>query len=206
MTSTDKNRWQLIDQNTVYDGWFKIQKLRFVHSLFNGGMSDTVEMEVFERGHVGALLPYDPVLDVVLLVEQFRIGARHQSTGPWLTEIIAGMIEPGESAEAMVRREATEEAGIRVNSLIPVRRYLASPGGSTEEVAIFCTLMDLSDAGGTFGIAAEQEDIRVRLCTADEAIALLDSGEIRNAISVIALQWFVINRASLQQRGRDRAS
>lgn len=200
MTEAMTQRWQLIKQRVVYDGWFTIQKLQFVHSLFDGSMSETVEHEVFERGHVAALLPYDPINDTVLLIEQFRIGARHQASGPWMTEIIAGMIEPGESAEAMVRREATEEAGITVGDLIPVRHYLASPGGSTEEVSIYCTLLDLSGAGGTYGLAFEQEDIRVRICSAEEALAMLDTGEIKNATSVIALQWFAMNRAQLRDR------
>lgn len=202
MVTTDKNQqWQLVDQSTVYDGWFKIRKVRFVHALFDGGMSDMVEHEMFERGHIAALLPYDPVHDTVLLVEQFRIGACHQPDGPWLTEIVAGMIEPGESAEDMARREAVEEAGITVDTLIPVRRYLASPGGSTEEVSIFCALLDLSEAGGTHGLADEQEDIRVKVCSADKAITMLESGDIKNATSIIALQWFAMNRSSLRQRG-----
>ncbi|MBX2885262.1 MAG: NUDIX domain-containing protein [Granulosicoccus sp.] len=200
MDSTDKfqKSWQLLDRETLHDGWFRIHRLRFEHSLFAGGKTGEVEREVFERGHVAAVLPYDPVSDRVALIEQFRIGALHDEQDPWLVEVIAGMIEPGEEPEDMVRREAREEAGLELQSLIPIRRYYASPGGSTEVVHLYCALTDLSEVGGLYGLDEEDEDIRVLNLSADDAIVLLDDGTVRNAISVIALQWFCLNREALK--------
>jgi len=199
MTSDSTPReWRSLGSKTVYEGWFRIARHQFEHTLFAGGSSGSVDREVFDRGHVAAVLPYDPVLDRVVLIEQFRIGAMNDEKSPWLVEVIAGMIEPGEEAEAMVHREAKEEAGLQLEHLLPIRRYYASPGGSTELVHLYCALTDLSGAGGLHGLAEEDEDIRVINCGADEAIALLDDGTIRNAISIIALQWFCLNREKLR--------
>lgn len=201
---TVEKEWKLLNQETLHDGWFRIQRYHFEHSLFAGGKTGSVDREVFERGHVAAVLPYDPVNDRVVLVEQFRIGAMYDENNPWLVEIIAGMIESGEEPEEMVRREAQEEAGLQLQSLIPVSRYYASPGGSTEVVHIYCALTDLSDAGGLHGLEAEDEDIRVLNVSAGEAIALLEDGTIRNAISIIALQWFCLNREALKSNGKQQ--
>lgn len=107
-----KNDVEIIARETLYNGFFSLTRYRFRHRLFKGGMSDEVKREVFERGHAAVLLPYDPVRDEVVLVEQIRIPAFDSSQTPWLLELVAGMIEPGETPEDVVRREAVEEAGI----------------------------------------------------------------------------------------------
>jgi len=199
MTSDSITReWRSFGFETVYEGWFRIARHEFEHTLFAGGRSGRIDREVFNRGDVAAVLPYDPVSDRVVLIEQFRIGAMNDEKSPWLVEVIAGMIEPGEEPEAMVHREAKEEAGLVLGNLLPIRSYYASPGGSTERVHLYCALTDLSEAGGLHGLAEEDEDIRVINCSADEAIALLDDGTIRNAISIIALQWFYLHREKLR--------
>jgi ADP-ribose pyrophosphatase len=93
---------------------FSLELYRFRHRLFNGEMSGEVRREIFERGHAAVLLPFDPVRDEVVLVEQIRIAAFDTSESPWLLEMVAGMIEEGESVEDVVRREAVEEAGLTV--------------------------------------------------------------------------------------------
>lgn len=99
---------------------------RFRHRLFNGEMSGEIKREIFERGHAAVLLPYDPVRDEVVLVEQVRIAAYDTSETPWLLEMVAGMIEEGESVED-ARREALEEAGSVVGRTKPVLSY-SKPG------------------------------------------------------------------------------
>jgi len=94
-------------------------------------------------------------------------------------------------------REANEEAGITLGSVQLISRFLASPGASTEEVFVYYAEADLSQVGGTHGLQEEDEDILVRLMSADEAIAMLDAGEIKNALSIIALQWFKHHRQVL---------
>lgn len=101
---------EIIARETLYRGFFSLDLYRFRHRLFNGEMSGEVRREIFERGHAAVLLPYDPVRDEVVLIEQIRIAAWDTSKTPWLLEMIAGMIEEGESVEDVARREAVEEA------------------------------------------------------------------------------------------------
>lgn len=192
--------WEILRSEQLHQGWFRISRYHFRHTLYQGGWSGEVDRDIFERGNVAAVIPYDPVNDTVLLVEQFRIGAMHRPEGPWLTEIIAGMIEEGEVAEEVVRRESQEEAGLTLTDLIPVRKYYASPGGTTEEVNIFCGLTDLGGAGGIYGLADESEDIRAQCFPAEQAIEMLDNGTLCNAITIIAMQWFKMNLDWLRQQ------
>lgn len=124
----DKKDVEIIARETLYRGFFSLNLYRFRHRLFNGEMSPEITREIFERGHAAVLLPYDPVRDEVVLIEQLRIAAVDTSNSPWLLEMVAGMIETGESVEDVCRREAQEEAGVVVGRCKPVLSYLASPG------------------------------------------------------------------------------
>lgn len=190
--TTDKiNRdWKIEKTEVVYNGFYNVEKLYFKHALFNGGHSDLIDREQFVRGNVVGVLAHDPKLDCVALIEQFRIGARNQPDHPWLIEIIAGMIEPGEEPQEVAVREAYEEAGIRLTNVREAVSYLASPGAGTEEVFIYYAEADLSEASGVFGLDEEGEDILLHIVSADEAIGMLESGKVCNALSIIALQWF----------------
>ena len=125
-----KNDVEIIARETLYRGFFSLDLYRFRHRLFNGQMSHEVRREIFERGHAAVLLPFDPVRDEVVLIEQIRIAAYDTSETPWLLEMVAGMIEEGESVEDVARREAIEEAGLIVKRTKPVLSFLASPGGN----------------------------------------------------------------------------
>src|SRR5699024_8764872 len=107
------NDVELIEKQTLYQGFFSLKAYRFRHRLFNGKMSEIITREVFERGHAVALLAYDAKQDAVVMVEQIRVGAMETKNTPWLLEMIAGIIEE-ESIEETARREANEEAGITV--------------------------------------------------------------------------------------------
>ena len=115
-----KNDVEIIARETLYRGFFSLDLYRFRHRLFNGGMSGEVTREIFERGHAAVLLPFDPVRDEVVLVEQIRIAAYDTSESPWLLEMVAGMIEAGETVEDVARREALEEAGLEVGRTKPI--------------------------------------------------------------------------------------
>lgn len=188
----------ILSRDTVYQGYFRIDRYRLRHRLFRGGMSKEIRREVFERGHAVGIVLYDPARDSVVLVEQFRIGALAAGKEPWITEIVAGVIDDGESAEAVARRESEEEAGCAVAKLIPVYDYLVSPGCSSETVRLFCGLIDAQGVGGIHGLEAEGEDIRVSVVPVDVALARLADGRINSAIAIIGLQWLALNRAALK--------
>jgi ADP-ribose pyrophosphatase len=194
MNRSARRCWKISEQKTLYEGFYKIESVKYSHSLHSGDMTGPIDVELFVRGDVVGLLPYDPVSDQVALIEQFRIGAMHNKPDPWLVQIIAGMIDTDETPEQVVIREAKEEAGIELVGVELISRYIASPGASTEEVYVFYAETDLSQVEGTHGLMEEDEDILVKVMSADDAIALLDNGEIKNALSIIALQWFKLKR------------
>lgn len=199
MSDADK-KVDLIEKRTVFDGYFRIDRFRIRHSLHNGGMSEPLDREVFERGHVAAVLPVDPVRDEVVLIEQFRIGPFAAGWHPWLLEGVAGIIEDGESPEEVARRETLEEAGCEVTDLVPMMRYLSSPGACTETVELFCGRVDAGRAGGVHGLDEEGEDIRVVVYSLEAALALLEAGKIVNGKTIIALQWLALNYDRLKDR------
>ncbi|MTH46650.1 ADP-ribose diphosphatase [Intestinirhabdus alba] len=192
-----KNDVEIIARETCYRGFFSLEVYRFRHRLFNGEMSQEVRREIFERGHAAVLLPFDPERDEVVLIEQVRIAAWDTSETPWLLEVVAGMIEEGESVEEVVRREAMEEAGLVVKRTKPVLSYLASPGGTSERSSIMVGEVDATTAGGIHGLADENEDIRVHVVSREQAYRWVNEGIIDNAASVIALQWLQLHYKEL---------
>lgn len=195
-TSSD-DRVEIIDKQTPYQGYFRIDAYRLRHRTYDGGWTREITREVFERGHAAGVLLYDPDRDAVVLVEQFRAGAHAAGLEPWLIETVAGIIEPGEAAAEVVRREAVEEAGCQVGTLVPIGTFILSPGGSSETLALFCGRVVSEAAGGVHGLCHEDEDIRPLVLSTDEALARLEAGGIVNASTVIALQWLALNKARL---------
>lgn len=197
MNSNDKFRnkdVEILTKTSLSDGFFKMNKYRLKHRLFEGGWSKEIEREMFERGHAVAVLPYDPVNKQFVLIEQFRLGAMATCDSPWLFEVVAGVIDKGESAQSVAIREAHEEAGIEITNLIKALSYLSSPGGTTERIDVFIAKVDASGAQGVHGLEHEGEDIRVHVVDEQEAMNWLEMGKIDNAASVIALQWFALNK------------
>ncbi len=190
--------WELQKEESVYRGFFRMDRLTLRHRLFAGGWSRPIRRELFRRGHSVGVLLYDPVADRVALLEQFRIGALEADGGPWLLEVVAGMMEPGQTAEAVALREIAEETGLESAELRPIGRFLLSPGGSDETIALFCGLVDLADVGGIYGLPDESEDIRVFTLSSDEAFEALRAGRCNNAPAAISLQWLQLNRDSLR--------
>lgn len=192
-----KNDIEIIAREKLYSGFFSLDLYRFRHRLFNGEMSGEVQREIFERGHAAVLLPFDPVRDEVVLVEQIRIAAYDTSESPWLLELVAGMIEEGESVEQVARREAVEEAGLDVGRVKKFMSYLASPGGTSERLSLMVGEVDATTAEGIHGLADENEDIRVHVVSREQAYQWVEEGKIDNAASVIALQWLQLHYQEL---------
>lgn len=192
-------RYEVLDRELGYDGFFRIVRYRIRHGLHRGGMSEPLQRECFERGHAVAVLPYDAARDEVVLVEQFRVGALDAHRGPWLIEPIAGIVEPGETAVDVARREAEEEAGCVLGAdILPITRYLVSPGGTSEQVSLYCARVDARGLDGqVHGLADEGEDILVHVLPFEQALDMVEEGAINNAMGIIALQWLALNRDRL---------
>lgn len=185
-----------------YAGFFDLNAYTLRHCHFNGEWGNEITREVFERGHAVGILPYDHIRDEVVLIEQFRPGAFvalkspwfADDASPWLYEAVAGIIDPGESPADVAYRETIEEAGTTLSDLIPVCHYLVSPGSGTESVFVFVRCIDSTKIEDVHGVETEGEDIRpftVRLQEAYDAIA---SDKINNGMTIIALQWLMLNK------------
>ena len=193
---------ELLSEETLYQGFLGLKKLRFRHRLFAGGWSHPLERECLLRHQAVGVLLFDPHSDRLALVEQCRPGPILNGDPPWLLELVAGLIDTQEAVTEVARRESEEEAGCIVTALEPIARYYVSPGGSNEFFHAFCGCVDLSERqGGIFGLAEEHEDIRLHVLAFDQLESLLQQGAIRNAHTLIALQWLQLNRQRLRSNG-----
>jgi ADP-ribose pyrophosphatase len=197
----NRNDFEILDSEVCYQGFYRLERLRLRHRLFAGGMSPAIVREVIEKSDVAAVLLYDPQRDEVVMIEQFRIGARDSPRGPWLLEIVAGLVEAGETPADVARREAMEEAGCALIDLLPISTFYTSPAKTSQRTHLYLGRVDCSSTCGIHGLAHEGEDIRVVCLPATQAIALAESGDIDSAWPLIALFWFARHREGLRVRG-----
>ena len=129
-----------------------------------------------------------------MLVRQFRVPAYVNGHDGWLLEVPAGLLD-GDNPEEAIRREAAEETGYRVENVTHLFKSFMSPGSVTETLDFFVAEIDVTqraDEGG--GLEEEHEDIEVLDVSLDEALAMIASGEIMDAKTVMLLQWAEIER------------
>ena len=193
---------ELLRRKTVYRGGFKIEQVRLRHRGHDGTWTEPYLREVFERGHAVAILPYDPRLDRVVLIEQIRVPALLAKRNPRQIEIAAGIIEAGETPRAVARRELMEETGLRARKLRRLFSFLPSPGVMTETIEIYLAEVDASNATGQHGLASEHEEIRVFAVPAQEAFRLVERGIVENGAALLALQWLALHHDNLRGQVR----
>ncbi len=184
---------RVLESVAAFSGHFSVNRLTLQHRLFSGGWSEPITREVFERGDAVGVLPYDPLTDSLVMVEQFRPGAMRGEDSPWMLELIAGVVEQGEDDEQVARREAVEEAGCDLNELIPIATVYPSAGGCSEQVRLYCGRVNSAAIGSVGGLHSEGEDILVHAIAREEAMAMLERDEIPNGHTLIALQWLKIH-------------
>ncbi|MFT2097313.1 NUDIX domain-containing protein [Marinomonas sp. 2405UD66-6] len=187
----------VLKDECLYKGFFEMRKLTLKHKKFNGQWSNPMTREMMVRSDAVCVLLFDPAADKVLLIEQFR-PTMLRSESPWLLELVAGMVEEGETDEEVARRESLEEAGVVVKRLEYMFKFVPSPGGLVEYLRMYAGEFDSSsvDLTKTHGLDDENEDIKLHLMTSDEAIALLEQ-DVENASTIMGLQWFALNKTKL---------
>lgn len=192
---------ELLEEETCFQGYFRMDRLTLKHPLFEGQHSAPIRREVFMRGNATACLPYDPERDEVVLLEQFRAGAyANGKEDCWLIEPVAGIIEPGEKPEDVARRESLEEANCEIFDLVEVGRHLTSPGAMDEEVVLYIGRCNASLVDGVHGLDEEGEDIRAFSVKFDTALEAAMHGNISNILTVTTLYWLALNRDDLRRK------
>jgi len=190
--------YEIAKKETLYKGVFRLVRLHLRHQLFGGGISEVFTREVFERPAAAAILPYDPFLDRVILIKQFRAGGINKDE-PWMLEIPAGMLDPNESTENLAKRELTEETGCEAIELCKICGFFVSPGGSDEYLTVFCGKVDAANVSGIFGIKEDHEDILVVNVSVEEALEKLNRGEIKTGPAIIGLLWLQLNKEKIKK-------
>ena len=194
------NDVRVLADETAYQGYFQMRRVTLQHRAFDGGWVEPQVREIFERGDAVGVLPYDPVTDTLVLIEQFRPGAMRGDDSPWMLELIAGIVEPGEDDEQVAHREAMEEAGCELGVLEPIATVLPSAGACTEQVRLFCGQVSSPVAGGVHGLAEEGENILVHAVPVADAFELLAQNRIPNGHTLISLQWLKLHIDALRER------
>lgn len=185
--------------------FFRFQSFDLSHRRFDGSNAGPLRREAFIGIDAAFVLPYDPVRDRVLLVEQLRIGPiLRQDPNPWMLEPVAGIVDARETPAQTAQREAEEEAGLVGITLHPAGSFYITPGNATDYFYTFVGLCDLpQDTPYLGGLPEEGEDLRLHPMSFDEALALVDSGEIATAPALHLIYWLLRHRDSLRRSAED---
>lgn len=189
--SYGKTDFQILKRETLYKGFVQVEKLTVEHRLFDQSayIQPPIERELVHRHEAAGVLLYDDQHQCFGLIEQFRVGAIQHGDSPWHLEVIAGLIDEGESPEQCIRREAVEESGCHVQDLTHLFSFYPSSGASSEYFHLYAAETDLSDKKGNFGVANEGEDIKLHIIAYQDLAALMAQGRLQNAPVIMALQW-----------------
>ncbi|WP_295049221.1 NUDIX domain-containing protein [uncultured Paracoccus sp.] len=191
---------QMIARDEAFAGYFAVQVCHLRHRTHAGGMTPALRREVFVSGDAVVVLPWDPLRDRVLLIEQFRMAPMlRRDPQPWLLEPVAGRVDAGETVEDAARREAQEEADLTLTRLFPAINHYPSPGALGEYLYLFVGIADLPDGiEGVHGLEAEAEDIRGHLIPRAELTRMTLGGQVANGpLAMIAL-WLEVRHRALR--------
>lgn len=184
--------FEIQQENLVYNGVFQVKRFSLRHRLFNGNWTPLLQREFIQRQDAAAAILYDPIQNKVVMVEQFRVGliGRPERQSPWMLEIVAGLLDEGESAEDTILRESVEEAGCEIKKLIKIGEFYNTPGGFSEKTTVFCGLVNVDGVEGIHGLDTEDEDILVHVLSPEGLYQAMDQGQlVTSASTMIAIQW-----------------
>lgn len=182
----------------LHQGFLKVNRYRFAVERFDGSAVAEIEREVMERGHAVGVLGYDPGRDEVVLVCEFRPGCLVAGDDPFTANVVAGVIDAGETPAQAAVREMREEAGLELLHPVVVHpgAYVSS-GGTSEKIAIVVGVVDTSRAGGVHGNPHEQEDILTVVLRRAELIERVRNAQITDLKTLVAASWLAENYPSL---------
>ena len=187
------SKFKIIDKKNLYDGFFKMNEVTLKYRKYDGNWSNNIKRELFGGAQVAAVLPYDPMSKEIILIQQFRTGTISKNIDHYLDEIVAGIIDEGESPEIAAKRECLEETGCEVKKLIPIQGYFPAPGSSESFYHLFLGEIKSFKGSKIQGLENENEDIFVKCFKINEVRKKMEDGKILNGLTLIALQWFFLN-------------
>ena len=186
-------KFKILDKKNIHDGFFKMNEVTLKYKKYNGDWSNVIKRELFGGAQVSAVLPYDPVNKKIVLIQQFRPGTISRDNQNYLDEIVAGIIDPGETPEDTAKRECLEETGCEISNLKSIQGYFPAPGSSESFYNLFLGEVIAPDKEIIRGLDNENEDILVKSYSFDEVKTKMNKKQILNGLTLIALQWFFLN-------------
>ena len=184
---------KVTNKKNLYDGFFKMNEISLKYKKYDGSWSNEIKRELFGGAQVSAVLPYDPIKKEIVLIQQFRPGTISRNTNNYLKEIVAGIIDPGESPEIAAKRECLEETGYKIKKLTSIQGYYPAPGSSESFYHLFLGEVDSKNEKKIMGLDTENEDILVESYNISQVKKMMQNGELINGLSLIAIQWFFLN-------------
>jgi len=188
-----KSKFKILNKKNLYDGFFKMNEIILKYRKYDGNWSNSIKRELFGGAQVAAVLPYDPISKEIILIQQFRPGTISKDINHYLDEIVAGIIDEGESPEIAAKRECLEETGCEVKKLIPIQGYFPAPGSSESFYHLFLGEVESFQGSKIQGLENENEDIFVKCFKIEDVKKNMEEGKIINGLTLIALQWFFLN-------------
>lgn len=182
---------KIINRKIVFDKFFKIEEVKLQHEKFSGEMTEIITRLNFERGDSVAAIVYNEDTNKVILVNQFKFPC-YDKIGGWITEVVAGIIDEGESAKQAIKREIIEEIGYSAISVEKIASFFVSPGGTSERIFLFYATVNQNtkiDDGG--GLDSENEDIKIVEYSPEEILNMIKQDEINDAKTIIACNFFL---------------
>ena len=201
--SDERNRTHALShaKRVVYKGFFSVEEHDLSYRKFNNQQSSILTRSALISSDAVIVLPYDPVNDRILLIEQFRAGPYVKGDeNPWVLEPIAGLIDEGETPESAGTREAQEEALLEIKRLELVARSYPSPGISTEFFHQYIGIVELLDSSNLIaGLQSENEDIRSHIFEYEQFFEMIESGKVKVGPLILLGLWLSKNRNRLRK-------
>jgi nudix-type nucleoside diphosphatase (YffH/AdpP family) len=181
-----ESRIRIVGEHILSDDYYTLKKVKYEQQRRDGSWQQQ-EREVYDAASGAAVLLYNRERRTVVLTRQFRLGAYLNGGDGFLLEAAAGVLEGADPADR-VKREAREETGYEIERVEPVMQLFPSPGSLTERIHLFTAEYDPARRCGPGGGKAEEgEDIEVVEMDFDDALALIETGGINDAKTVLLL-------------------
>ena len=187
------SKFKILNKKNIHNGFFKMNEITLKYKKYDGSWSNEIKRELFGGAQVSAVLPYDPENKKIVLIQQFRPGTISRDSNNYLDEIVAGIIDPGETPKDTAIRECLEETGCKVKNLRSIQGYFPAPGSSESFYHLFLAEVIAPDKEAVRGLENENEDILVKSYTFEQVKEKMEKNEILNGLTLIALQWFFLN-------------